>query len=58
MKGTETATGNHGPVLAKKPTKDISQEPEMVELKRIYHDMTEEEKQRTLEELNSGDVPE
>ena len=41
----------HRPVIDRKPGKDISQEPEMKELVRVFRDMTEGEKGRTLDHL-------
>lgn len=44
-------SGKHRSVIARKRRRDISQEPEMIELKELYSDMTDEEKERTVDYL-------
>jgi hypothetical protein len=44
-------SGKHHPVLAKKPAKEISQESEMQELKKVFRGMSETEHDRTLDYL-------
>lgn len=48
IKGKSVAKGTVG---NKKGKKDISQEPEMLKLARIYDGMTEEEQARTMDYL-------
>jgi hypothetical protein len=42
----------HRTVIDRKAVKDISQEPEMKELVRVFRDMTEGEKGRTIDYLD------
>lgn len=44
----------HRTVRHRKPAQNISQEPEMIELKRIYLDMTDEERERTTTHLEDA----
>ncbi len=46
--------GKHRSVIARKQRQNISQEPEMVELKELYKDMNEQEKERTRQYLKVG----
>jgi hypothetical protein len=50
-------SGKHRPVIAKRPDGDISQEPEMKELKKIFGAMPDEEKRRTIDHLKEKDSP-
>jgi ABC-type uncharacterized transport system ATPase subunit len=44
-------TVKHRPVIDRRQGRNISQEPEMIELKELFADMTTEEKDRTAEYL-------
>ncbi len=57
MKNKFLMCGNHGAVLAikkhKKRLPPISKDPDMIALKAILQNMTQEERNRTLEKLGA-----
>ena len=55
MKENHTICGTSSEVTKKKGAKDINSEPEMKELKKIFREMTGEEKTRTEHYLKDQD---
>lgn len=48
----------HRSVGNRKPKKDISQEPEMQRLKELFSSMTDQEKERTLDQVSGSPLTE